>query len=435
MANIQFKALGKKSPVNLNVRFYHNKIDCSAKSNIFVDLSYWSLKTNKVKQNTPKDTKKHIEDTIQRMSEFIMSGFTRDFPIGEAINAKWIIKQVDKFYMKPESDSDPKFYFVPFIKNYIEESKTRVNPRTGNIISEGTLKTYRTTVARISALEDSLDFRFKIKDIGLDFHSKYTSFTKQKKYGNTAIEKDISIISAFIKAAKIKGLETNVEVESNLFSFIRDKTIDTFLDKDEIDLVYNLDLSSNLELDKIRDLFIVGLWTGLRISDLKRINTFDFTSGNIRILETDKTNVYVEIPIHEQLKTILIKRNGQLPEMTSQYFNKKVKDVCEKAGITKSILGSIKDPEINRKVKDFYPKYKLISSHTCRRSFISNHYGKILDKTLMSISAHKSVTQFLSYVKTSSEDQAKELSDLWKNEEKIKQEELAKKEAETSKDN
>lgn len=433
MANIQFKALGKKSPVNLNVRFYHNKIDCSAKSNIFVDLNHWSLKTNKVKQNTPTDTKTYIEGTIKRMTEFILSSFARDFPIGEAINAKWIIKQVDLFFMKPDSDSDPKFYFVPFIKNYIEESKTRVNPRTGKIISESTLKTYRTTVARISKLEDSLDFKFKIKNIGLDFHSKYTSYAKEQKYGNTVIEKDISIISAFIKAAKIKGLETNVEVESNQFSFVRDETIDTFLDKNEIDLVYNLDLSDNAELDNVRDLFIVGLWTGLRISDLKRINTFDFTSGNIRILETDKTNVYVEIPIHAHLKSILIKRNGQLPEMSNPYFNKKVKDVCEKAGITKIILGSVKDATINRKVKDFYPKHKLISSHTCRRSFISNHYGKISDKTLMSISAHKSVTQFLSYVKTSSEDQAKELSDLWENDAKIKQEELAKKEAETKK--
>ena len=426
MANIQFKSLGKKSPVNLNVRFYHNKIDCSAKSNIFVDLNHWSTKTNKVKQNSPPETKKHIEDTIKKMSEFIMNSFTRDFPIGETINAKWIIKQVDNFYMKPESDTDPKFYFVPFIKSYIEESKNRVNPRTGNIISESTLKTYRTTLARISTLEDSLDFKFKIKDIGLDFHAKYTSYAKEQKYGNTVIEKDISIISAFIKAAKIKGLETNVEVESNLFSFIRDKTIDTFLDTNEIELVFNLDLSDNLELDNVRDLFIVGLWTGLRISDLKRINTFDFSTGNIRILETEKTNVYVEIPIHENLKSILIKRNGQLPQMSDQHFNRKVKDVCEKAGITKEILGNLKDPTINRKVKSFYPKYKLISSHTCRRSFISNHYGKISDKTLMSISAHKSVAQFLSYVKTSSEDQAKELSDLWDNEDKIKKDRIAK---------
>jgi integrase len=416
MANIQFKSLGKKSPVNLNVRFYHNKIDCSAKSNIFVDLNYWSSKTNKVKQNTPIETKKHIEETIQKMSDFIMNSFMRDFPIGEIINAKWISKQVDKFYMKPDSDLDPNFYFVPFIMNYIEESKTRIDPRTGKIISKGTIGTYKTTVSKIIKLENLLDFKFKIKNIGLDFHSKYTSFLKQENYGNTVIEKDISIISSFIKAAKIKGLETNVEVESNQFSFVRDKPIDTYLDKNEIELIYNLDLSDDDNLDKVRDLFIVGLWTGLRISDLKRINTFDFSTGNIRILETEKTNVYVEIPIHEHLKSILIKRNGQLPQMSNQHFNRKVKDVCEKAGITKVIFGNLKDSKINRKVRDFYPKYKLISSHTCRRSFISNHYGKIPDKTLMSISAHKSLAQVLSYIKTSPEDQAKELSNLWENE-------------------
>ena len=53
MANIQFKSLGKKSPVNLNVRFYHNKIDCSAKSNIFVDLNYWSANSSDIDHPIP----------------------------------------------------------------------------------------------------------------------------------------------------------------------------------------------------------------------------------------------------------------------------------------------------------------------------------------------------------------------------------------------
>ena len=36
MATVKFRALGKNDPVNLNVRFYHNKLDLSTKSNIFV---------------------------------------------------------------------------------------------------------------------------------------------------------------------------------------------------------------------------------------------------------------------------------------------------------------------------------------------------------------------------------------------------------------
>lgn len=58
-------------------------------------------------------------------------------------------------------------------------------------------------------------------------------------------------------------------------------------------------------LDNVRDLFITGLWTGLRISDLKRINSFDMSHNRIKISETEKTDTFVEIPIHSQLRQIL----------------------------------------------------------------------------------------------------------------------------------
>ena len=43
---------------------------------------------------------------------------------------------------------------------------------------------------------------------------------------------------------------------------------------------------------------------------LKRINDFDFSNNRIKIIETEKTNSFIEIPIHPQLKEILEKRKG-----------------------------------------------------------------------------------------------------------------------------
>ena len=60
MATVKFRALGKNDPVNLNVRFYHNKLDLSTKSNIFVFSSDWSNKTGKVKQNVDDEIKFEI---------------------------------------------------------------------------------------------------------------------------------------------------------------------------------------------------------------------------------------------------------------------------------------------------------------------------------------------------------------------------------------
>lgn len=419
MATIQFKALGKKDPVNLNIRFFHNKISCYAKSNIFINSVNWSNKTSKVK-GLAIEEKLKIENRINEISNFIFDNFNKDFPIGENINSKWLVKVINNFYGKPKGEDDYQYYFVPFIKKYIAESETRLNPKTGKKISPRTIANYSTTLKRLLEFEDKYG-KIKTKNVNLDFHNKFTSFVKlEGGYSGTLIEKYVSHIKHFGREAKISGYEINSELESSKFTFKRDETLDTYLNEKEIDILFDLNLKDNLRLDNVRDLFIVGVWTGLRISDLKRINDFDFSNDRLKILSTEKNNSSVEIPIHTQLKFILKKRKGVLPEISEQKFNKYVKELCELAGINEVTLGSIKDPNTNRKVRGYYPKYKLISSHTCRRSFISNHYGKIDDKTLMTISTHKSVSQFLKYVKTTTSEHANKLEKYWKQKEKSK---------------
>ncbi len=51
-----------------------------------------------------------------------------------------------------------------------------------------------------------------------------------------------------------------------------------------------------------------------------------------------------------------------------------------------------------------FPKYILISSHTARRSFATNLYGKIPDKTIMAITTHKSYNKFMKYLKTNQDE-------------------------------
>lgn len=425
MATIQFKSLGKKDPVNLNMRFFHNKINCYAKSNVFVDNKDWSNKTYKIKQTAPDEIKKYVNETIDSLSKFVQNSFKVDFPKGEQIDSNWLIKQIDLFYGKPNDFDDYHYYFAPFVKKFINESKTRLNPRNGKQISERTIQNYTTTLTRLKEYEVLKGVKLKTKEIDLKFHAGFTSYLKlDKKYSSTLIEKYISQIKYFVKEAKIEGYETSVEIESSKFTFVRDETIDTYLNEYEIDTIFNLDLSKNKSLDNARDLLIVGVWTGLRVSDLKRINDFNISKNRISISGTEKNNAYVDIPIHTQLKEIFLKRKNIMPELSEQKFNLYIKDVCKLAGITEIILGNIKDPVTNRKKVDYYEKYKLISSHSCRRSFVSNHYGKLDDKTIMAISTHKSHSQFLKYVKTSLKEHADKLDDYWKERERMKNLEL-----------
>lgn len=59
------------------------------------------------------------------------------------------------------------------------------------------------------------------------------------------------------------------------------------------------------------------------------------------------------------------------------------------------------------------PKYKLISAHTYRRSFVTNLYKKGASAVaLMNITGHKKETTFLRYVRATKDETLNQLSKL-----------------------
>jgi integrase len=422
MANIKLNVISKNNPSNLNIRFYHGRnIDCNAQSNILIDPKLWSNKLQSLKPSADKSFKKHYLEKITKLKNHIIFSFNDDFAEGKAINSNWLKTVVSEFQQRPNDINDYKKYLVPFIKLYIQEAKGRLNVRTGKKISESSIKKYTTTLNRIVDYEEHIGKKLLLNEINLSFHKSYTNYLKiDHSYSNTYINKIISDLKTILKDAKIKGYPVSVEIESPKFTFKKDPSLDTYLNNQEIDILFSLDLSDNDRLSNIRDLFIIGLRTGLRISDLKRIHDFHFGNNMLLITRTEKTGAKVEIPLHPQVKAILNKKNGELPRTVSdQKFNLYVKELCERAGFTDKILGRLMNPETGRKERGYFEKYKLISSHTCRRSFATNLYGKIDDKTIMAITTHKSHKQFLSYIKTTQKEHLEKLAEYWDKEQSL----------------
>ena len=112
---------------------------------------------------------------------------------------------------------------------------------------------------------------------------------------------------------------------------------------------------------------------------------------------------------------------GKLPKpISNQKYNDYLKEAAKLAELN-SIF--IKTVSINgMKVEKKYPKYKLISSHTARRSFCTNAYKDgIPTLSIMAISGHKTEKAFLKYIKVDGEEHAKKVLEMWqKNGEFIK---------------
>lgn len=123
--------------------------------------------------------------------------------------------------------------------------------------------------------------------------------------------------------------------------------------------------------------------------------------------KTVKTGTIVDIPLHTVVKSILEKHNYNLPDVISnQKFNKYIKEVCTLASIDEAVFmdetkGSLK---ITKSIK----KCDLVSAHTARRSFATNAFlGGVPPIQIMKITGHKTEKAFMSYIKISSKENAK----------------------------
>jgi integrase len=207
-----------------------------------------------------------------------------------------------------------------------------------------------------------------------------------------------------------KGVIPTIDMKN--FKVVEEETDAVYLNEKELAAIYALDLAGDKELEEIRDVFIVGCFTGLRYSDLSTISPehIDLVNGNINIKQ-QKVHKAVVIPMIDYVPDILQKYNYDLPKIPSYKFNERIKDLGQKAKLEQKI-------EVIRKkgkdrIKEVFEKWEMISSHTCRRSFCTNIYlSGFPAEELMRISGHTSPAAFLRYIKVDNQQAAKRLKEL-----------------------
>jgi integrase len=192
----------------------------------------------------------------------------------------------------------------------------------------------------------------------------------------------------------------------------REITKQIALSKDDIDQLSGVDLSNNSRLERVRDIFLVGCYTGMRYSDFKRIKASNVSDNLITIREVKDKSKTLQIPITDRVRDILDKYNMELPVISEQKFRDYLKEVFKLAGFTKL---STRSKKIGKRVyEEEVPMYELISTHTARRSFITIMLNSgVPDKAIMKITGHKSINNFQVYYRPSNEVLSDFMSHVW----------------------
>ena len=310
-----------------------------------------------------------------------------------------IKKGLDEIFKDPLKASSPK-EFIEFIDNFI---KTSTKAPT-------TIKLYKHTFKVIKDFQEKARYPLNFDSIDMEFYEKFLAFQASQGYFMNTIATVIKNLKVFMNEALDKGLTKNVAFKSRKFKKVQEESESIYLTQAEITEIYNLDLTGKDDLRKTRDLFIIGCYTGLRFSDLSKLNEKHLIDNNtkIRIL-TQKTGELVIIPLHTYILNILKSYDGKIPQVASNLkMNQDLKDIGVLAKLNEQI--TLHYTKGGVKTADTFSKHELITVHTARRSFATNAYiNDIPSISIMKITGHRTERAFLKYIKITQEENATKL--------------------------
>lgn len=182
------------------------------------------------------------------------------------------------------------------------------------------------------------------------------------------------------------------------------------LTPDEVSHIYHFDLSTInrrpqhlRKLETVRDMFVLSCNLGQRFSDMIRIDKTCFDRNIFTIIQ-QKTGQKARVDIESlcidrnTTYTILEKYDYKAPLTTDvSCYDKYLKELLQYIGFKELVK---RETKINGHVEVTYvPKWKLIGSHTARRTFATNNVIRGLKTSeIRRATGHRSESAFEKYI-------------------------------------
>lgn len=309
-------------------------------------------------------------------------------------------------------------------------------------------------------------------DITKPYADKFSVYLERHGLMATTINKWVNHFRRLCNYAAEEGVNTNavsLKVWKEHKAHDYEKRPEIYLTEEELDAMYNLKLTGTEE--GVRDLFLMGYLSCQRMSDFcnfTRDNFKTLTDGtDVICLVQQKTGTYIEVPVlDKRVGELCRKYDYRFPKYQAACMNRVIKNIGERLSRTIpslaekqiAVLGALdtkrektfadlcKRVEANNgKMRGFsyYEKeaytemkryaeehngsplwernargevlrckWELITTHTARRSGVTNLYktGLLNTREMMSISGHQTERVFEHYIKVGTSEQASRIA-------------------------
>lgn len=393
----------KKTLIYLFYNYNNQRLKFSTGEKI--DPVFWNFTKQRVKETSKFPQYPEFNQRLRNIETAVNNCYRRLFNdnifISPEILKKELLDELDD-----EKLVTKQVDFLEWIKSEIEILK--LSQKIGSI------QVYNALLKHLTEFSIKKKNKLSFENISIDFYEQFKDYLiNDKKLLNNTFGKQIKTLKTFLNLATEKGVNKNLTYKSRLFKAPQEPIDHIYLTNDELEKIYKMDFLEKKYLERVRDLFLIGCYTGLRFSDftqLKKENLVETKNGFVFDVLTNKTGERVIIPIKPVVKTVWDKYNGHLPRaISNQKMNEYLKELGELAGISQMvIIKKTSGLDIREKI---CPKFELISTHTARRSFATNTFLAGMPAiSIMKFTGHKTESSFMKYIKVSQERNAELLS-------------------------
>ncbi len=362
------------------------------------------------------------------------------------------------------------------ILGYFDDFYNRMQDGTllhhnGDVYKDGTIQIWRKFERYLREYLHN-DYEILFDNINPVFGDGFTAFLRKKQFLPKTINTHRTCFRKLCRRAAQEGVNKNgvsLAIWQETTVNQNEKKAELYLTDNELDELYKMPLMG--EYAEIRDIFLLGCFSCQRVSDYASLTKSNFitdkeTGLQMFAITQRKTGAYVEIPITDERVTAICERYGyKFPKVEKYKINRDIKIILK--SLSKKVP-SLAEPTVTlltyaerKAAEDFRdytqrakkkgtkaldprerniyyklrkkafdadkgelfqrdnagqvlrPKYELISSHSARRSGVTNLYktGLLDTREMMSISGHQSEKNFSLYIKLGTREQANRVAE------------------------
>ena len=385
-----------EKPTPIIILFFHNGRRTKIYTGEKIHYKQWNFGEQRAKTRGYVNNG-YLNDTLDAMADRLEAFYKLTkaqgyIPTDEQLRESIVLKEASELPIAPTVFQSG--------EELIENAQTRGKKNTA--------KEFRTTLNHLESFAKACRYPISYETLTEAFLDKFVNYllTKLKQTDNT-IAKQVNTLKRILYHATER--EDNTNLKFRKFNWKRKDPDVHALTAEDVEALENIELLHKPYLDNARNLFLIGVYTGLRFSDYSAIQPEHVRPDHLRIT-TIKTNDTLSIPLTIKAKRLIERYlTGEVHPITNQRLNKYIKEVAKLAGLDQPII--IQKYRAGKRYDTTKPKYEVIATHWGRKSFVTLQLERgMRPEVVQRISGHRNQRSFNRYVSVTDQTVMKEFA-------------------------